>query len=187
MAVLPILEQKNSKIVIKTLLEKEKTIKELNEYFINLEYVNISTATLYRRVKELFLAGLIEKRENGSYSVTEHGKTAYNELYGRKKRSKKIQGDYSPIIGKLSGKESYVLNKLQNQQAYTSSLLRDMSISPNYLVKLLANLTQLQLVKIVEVPGKKPGRPKKVYQLTALGKQVLSEIEELKYKLQWKK
>ena len=131
MAIIPILEQKDSKIIVKTLLEKNLTIKELNESLIKQKNLNISTATLYRRVKELYLAGLLDKLENGSYTVSNNGKVAYNELYTRSTSRSDLHYSLSEIINHLSGKESYILRKIKTKSYYTNSLVNDLTISPN--------------------------------------------------------
>ena len=183
MAISPLLEQKDSKIIVKTLLETRKTVKELNEYFLTTKIIAISTATLYRRVKELYLAGFLEKLEDGSYTVSDIGKTAYNELFSQKYNLDEIQNNISLLVRQINQKESYILKNLQKHPSYTSGLVQDLSISPNDLLQFLENLIRLKLIEVVEKPGKKPGRPKKVYRLTDTGKHILQELEDLRYKL----
>jgi len=184
MAISPVLEKRESRLIVKTLLNASKTMKELNDYFLSNKERHISTATLYRRVKELYLAGFLDKMDDGSYKASNHGRMAYNELFNDKKNSDKLENNSSVLVRKLTGKESYVLQKLQVRPSYTSGLISSISISPNNLLEILENLIQLQLSEVIEKTGQKPGRPKKIYKLTERGKLILQELEELKHKIQ---
>lgn len=186
MAISPLLEQRDSKIIVKTVLNSKKTIKELNEHFMTTNILNISTATLYRRVKELYLAGFLEKLEDGSYTASDYGRTAYNELFNKNEQSSEIQNSISEVVRQLSKKDAYILQKLHKRPTFTSGILKEISISPNDLLKVLDYLLQIGLIEVVEKPRKKPGRPKKVYRLTNTGEHTIQEIEILKQKLQWK-
>ena len=183
MAISPILEQRDSREILKTLLYTKKTVKELNEYFLTKKNLNISTATLYRRVKELYLAGFLEKLDTGSYIASDHGKMAYNELFNSNKQLTKIKENTAEYIRQLTGKESLILEKLRKRQYYTRSMMDEISISPNNLIQILDNLLQLQLIEVIEKPRKKPGRPKKIYRITDRGKLILQQIEEIKRKI----
>lgn len=185
MAVSPLLEQRDSRIIVETLLSASKSIKELNEYLLS-NNVRISTATIYRRIKELYLADFLMKLDDGSYIVSEHGRMAYNELYKQSKQLDESQRSFTQIINQLSGKESYILKKIQHGPSYTSGMVSKIAISPNDLLKIFDKLIQLQLVQVTEKPGKKPGRPKKIYSLTDNGNLILQQIEELKQKIQRK-
>ena len=149
--------------------------------------IKISTATIYRRIKELFLADYLTKLDDGSYIVSEYGRMAYNELYKQSKHLDESQQSLTQIVNLLSGKESYILQKLQYGPSYTSNMVSKIAISPNDLLKVFDKLIQLQLIEVYEKPGKKPGRPKKIYKLSEHGKLILQQIEELKQKLQRKK
>ena len=184
MAISPILEQKDSRLIVKLLLNTNKTVKELNDYFMNQKEIVISTATLYRRVKELFFAGYLDKLDDGSYITSDHGKMTYNELFSRNNQLAKDNNNNSDMVRQLTGKESYVLRRLQIRPAYTSGLIKDITISPNDLLQILDSLIQLQLIEVIEKSGKKPGRPKKIYRLTENGKLILKQIDKLKKKLQ---
>lgn len=186
MAISPILEQEDSRIILENLSASSKTIKELNELLLSTKLIDISTATLYRRIKELYSAGYIEKLAEGSYIISELGRVAYNELYKNKKKLDEKPSLHIDLISQLSSKDSDILRKLQQQSTYTSKLLSRTAISPNDLLKIIDKLIQLHLIDVVEKPGKKPGRPKKIYKLTENGYLILQYIEELKQKLQRK-
>ena len=182
MAVPPLLEQKYSKEIIEILLKKHMTIPELNESN-ETKNLSISTATLYRRMKELTLAGFLEKLEDGTYTVSTFGEKTYNELFSAKNSSNDLQKDISGLLSELSHKQSYVLHKIQQKPAYTSGLLQEISISPNELTEIFKILMHYNLIEIIERPGKKPGRPKKMYQISEKGKLFIQTVEELHLKL----
>lgn len=183
MAISPLLEQEDAKLIVHLLLNSKKTVGEINEHLLKNEKVSISTATLYRRVKELTLAGFIEKLDSGSYTTTELGKKTYNEIFGQITTSNDGLNNLSDLLRQISHKESYILHKINQKPTYTSGLLQEISISPNELVEIFKILTQYNLIEVVEKPGKKPGRPKKMYKISQTGILLIQEIEKLKQKL----
>ena len=161
-------------LFLKSLSEPIPILK-INTYFQSKEAnLKLTSATVYRRVKELQLAGFIEKNKENKVLLTK---------FGRKKLID-IQGE--EILLKRSRRE--ILNVIQEQEGISVQELQQRGFSPTTIKKSYDDLEQLDLIKRYVVHAKslgskKVGRPKKRRQLTKKGLRVLKKQEELEEEL----
>jgi DNA-binding HxlR family transcriptional regulator len=164
MAILPILDRKETKAIMKAIEEKPRTAKELNEIVV-MEKSLCSTSSLYRRLSELMMAAILEKEE--VYRLTEYGKTIVKEM--EKETIPKIEVEIIKAIRVLN-----IPSTVEIQQ--------QMNISPN---KLVLNLKKMEEDGLLDMKKEKKGkgRPSKKYSVTKKGKEKSSDYEELKKKV----
>ena len=146
----------------------------------------VTTATIYRRIKEMELAGLIlrDPPYSKSYSLTLEG---FNIL------EKELISQ--PEFSQLSRSQRILLEEIHSNEGINVVALQDTTyLSPNTVVQGLRELDKLNLIeeaesysKIVENYDKKeineknkPGRPTKRIKLTKKGKKVYEEQKSIK-------
>ena len=164
MAIIPILERKETKAIMEEIRKRPMTAKELNEIVV-IEKSLCSTSSLYRRLSELMMASILEKEE--AYKLTEYGETIVKEL--EKETIQKVEVE--------------IINAIQELNIpSTIEIQHQMNISPNKLVSKLKIMKKEGLLDLkTEKKGK--GRPSKKYKVTKKGKEKSSDYEELKKKV----
>ena len=164
MAIIPILERKETKAIMEAIGKKPRTAKELNEIVV-IEKSLCSTSSLYRRLSELMMASILEKEE--AYKLTEYGKTIIEEM--GKETIQKIEVEIIDAIEELN-----IPSTIEIQQ--------QMNISPN---KLVSNLKKMEEEGLLELKTEKKGkgRPSKKYSVTEKGKEKSSDYEDLEMKV----
>lgn len=170
MAILPILEREDVKTIL-LLIQKENkiTAPELNDKLVQGGKIT-SSSGLYRRLKELLMADILQKVDS-YYSLTNYGTKIFQQFQEHEQ---------------VSFKEREILTKFSQAQS-SSDIQRMMSISPNTLTKNIKNLVKQDLIEQVEEDDKtskrsKPGRKKKKYKLTKKGEKVAEDTKKLKRK-----
>jgi predicted transcriptional regulator len=147
------------------------TIPEINNFF-NSERVKmrLTTATVYRRVKELQLLGMITKDKQNKVFLTAYGHKCLLD----------IQGDEI----KLKSSRRGILNIIQEESVVSIQEIKTHGYSPVTIQRSVQDLEQLELVK--KNTGekssklhKKAGRPKNLIKLTEKGKKYLRKQEKL--------
>jgi DNA-binding PadR family transcriptional regulator len=152
-------------------LNKPMTIPEINQFF-NSEnsMTRLTTATIYRRVKELQLVGMVTKSHSNDVFLTDYGLKCLLEIQGEEIRLKKSRRGILTIIQE---KKTISIREIQNY-----------GYSPVTIQQSVHDLEQLDLVEnaLKEkaiVKQKKVGRPKKTFQLTRKGIKYLKTKEKL--------
>ncbi len=139
-------------------------IAEINSHFQNKQVEVKTTATIYRRVKELQLAGIIKRDSDNKISLSDYGKKNLIEFQKQELRLKKSRRD---ILQNIPANESISRSQLQTQ-----------GFSPVTIQKSVEELEKLDLVeKVVNKPDK-VGRPIKQFRLTKKGMKVLKKHSE---------
>ncbi|MHA1978010.1 MAG: winged helix-turn-helix transcriptional regulator [Candidatus Hodarchaeales archaeon] len=161
-------------LYLKTLNEPVPT-SEINTHFQSEESnLRVTSATLYRRVKELQLAGFIEKNKSKEVMLTKFGREKLIDIQKKEIRLKRSRRN--------------ILNTIQEQEGISVLELQQSGYSPSTIKQSIDDLEQLDLIKqYVEkarnISSKKAGRPKKRHQLTKKGLKVLKKQEELEEEL----
>ena len=150
---------------------KAVTITEMSSYFQSQKGTKtLTTATLYRRVKELQLAGFITKNKAKKLVLTEFGEEKISDIQREEIRLKRSRRD--------------ILNVIQEEHSISVQDIQSRGFSPVTIQQSVEELKNLALVEqdLENKPlinKKKVGRPKKLYKLTKKGKQTLKKQEEL--------
>jgi len=147
------------------------TIPEINQYF-NSEgsKTRLTTATVYRRVKELQLVGFISKNRENKVFLTEFGQKSLLDI-----QREEIQ---------LKRSRRGILNIIQREITISMSEIQNHGYSPVTIQRSVQDLEHLELVeknlkeKSTQLQ-KKAGRPKKLIKLTKKGKNYLKIKEKL--------
>ena len=168
-----VLAAKGSVEVLSYLRLKKKAIKipTINHYFNSEQSkTRLTTATIYRRVKELELLGMLTKNNEGEVSITEYGKKCLLEIQGEEIRLKKSRRD--------------ILNVIQAEEEINVQKIQDYGYSPVTIQRSVQDLEELDLVEKNRNEGskrkqKKVGRPKKLIKLTEKGKKYIEKQEKL--------
>ncbi|MHA1946142.1 MAG: hypothetical protein ACXAC6_18255 [Candidatus Hodarchaeales archaeon] len=158
-------------------VNKPTTIPEINRFF-NSESskAHLTTATVYRRVKELQLVGIISKNQSNKVILTDYGFKCLLDIQGEKLKLKKSRRG--------------ILNIIQQKKNVSVQEIQNHGYSPVTIQRSVQDLEQLDLVEknLKEktiAKQKKAGRPKKMFKLTKKGKEYLKtkeKLEEDKYK-----
>jgi DNA-binding MarR family transcriptional regulator len=147
------------------------SIPEINQYF-NSEKLKtrLTTATVYRRVKELQLVGFISKSRDSKVFLTDYGQKCLLDIQGEEIQLKKSRRG--------------ILNIIQREITISMSEIQNHGYSPVTIQRSVQDLEHLELVekdlkeKSIH-PQKKAGRPKKLIKLTKKGKNYLKIKEKL--------
>jgi DNA-binding HxlR family transcriptional regulator len=151
------------------------TITEMSSHFQSQKGTRtLTTATLYRRVKELQLAGFITKNKAKQIVLTEFGEEKISDIQREEIRLKRSRRD--------------ILNVIQKAHSISVQDMQNSGFSP---VTIQQSVEELKNLALVEqdfenkpvLKRKKVGRPKKLYRLTKKGKQILKKQEELEKEL----
>jgi Mn-dependent DtxR family transcriptional regulator len=154
-------------------------ILEINSYFqSNRSKLRLTSATVYRRVKELQLAGFIEKNRTNKVILTKYGKEKLSDIKGKEMRLKRSRRE--------------ILNVIQKEEGISVMELQQRGFSPTTIKQSIDDLKQLDLIKhysgkAMSLRSKKVGRPKKRHQLTTKGLKALKKQEELEEELKKEK
>ncbi|MFX0085903.1 MAG: winged helix-turn-helix transcriptional regulator [Candidatus Hodarchaeota archaeon] len=144
----------------------------------------LTTATVYRRLKELELVGLIlrDPPDSKIYIISEQG----NEILTQHLQQQ-------PEITQMRRSHRQILREIEQQEGINVVQLQSTGLSPTTINKRIQDLTDLGLVKqyrkrdlMVEKESKskkapvlKPGRPKIRHRLTKKGKKIAEEQKEI--------
>lgn len=146
-------------------------IPDINQFF-NTESSNsrLTTATIYRRVKELQLVGIISKNQLNKVILTEYGFKCLLDIQGEEIKLKKSR--------------RRILSIIQREKSISVQEIQNYGYSPVTIQRSVQDLEQLDLVEknLKEkaiVKQKKAGRPKKMFKLTKKGKKYLKTKEKL--------
>ncbi|MCH8907003.1 MAG: hypothetical protein IH840_07930 [Candidatus Heimdallarchaeota archaeon] len=172
MAILPILDKPEAKLILKELIYKSRSTKKLNEIIVN-DMRKCSTATLYRRLKELHIANVVYL-VNGKYSLTELGEELIFEIQSQEQLLEKTK---LGLGHKQKGYLSSIGSKPYTQQEYQRTFQK----SPTEISDQFKHLLKLGLIEI-QLPKnskKKRGRPTKRFKLTQAGKEVLTNLSKV--------
>ncbi|MFX0049887.1 MAG: hypothetical protein ACFFAJ_15650 [Candidatus Hodarchaeota archaeon] len=166
-------------------LEKNprQKISEIHNYLLTLpndDESKLTTATLYRRIKELEVAGFIvrDPPDSKTFILSSKAKTILEERERLRPVLTQLKRPYRALLHQLKQKEA-----LNVQQLYKKSQL-----SPNTTIQGLDELQDLGLVEQVyihsptsekEVRSKKVGRPAKIHRMTEKGKKVYKTLRKL--------
>ncbi|PWI48319.1 hypothetical protein CEE45_07645 [Candidatus Heimdallarchaeota archaeon B3_Heim] len=151
------------------------SILEINTFFQSEgSQLKLTSATIYRRVKELQLAGFIEKNKANKVFLTKYGKEKLKDIQGKEIRLKRSRRK--------------ILNVIQEQEGISVYELQQRGFSPTTVKQSIEDLEDLNLIKqyieeALQILPKKAGRPKKRHQLTKKGLKVLKKQEELEEEL----
>lgn len=188
MDLLQLIGKREVQKILSELKEKRLTAADLNDLIVIRDNM-CSTSSLYRRLTELSLTGIINKLDQ-HYSLTDDGKTIMQEF------NKKFDLQLDPKL-------RAILIQFLNSKQSVSDLLKKMKISPNeltrslhylhdkkYLVSELKHHTNLIEEKL-DKDGRRSkrrfsssrGRPRRVYKLTKKGKKSLDDLEEFEESL----
>ncbi len=154
---------------------KPVTIAEMNTFFQSRKTGKaLTTATLYRRIKELHLAGFITKNKAKQILLTDFGKEKIADIQGREIRLKRSRRD--------------ILNVIQEEPSISVQGIQQRGFSPVTIKQSVEDLKELALVKEdlekkTKDTKKRVGRPKKSYKLTKKGVKALKKQEELEKEL----
>jgi DNA-binding HxlR family transcriptional regulator len=166
-------------------LEKNpgKKIGEINNYLLNLpndDESKLTTATLYRRIKELEVAGFIVRNPPGSKTFILSSKA--NAILEERERLR-------PVLMQIKRPYRALLHQLQQKKTLNvQQLYKESQLSPNTAIQGLEELQGLGLVEQVrdhtppsekEVKAKKVGRPAKLHRMTKKGKKVYNSLRKL--------
>ncbi len=155
-------------------LDEPIPILKINTHFQSMSRLNFTSATIYRRVKELQLAGFIEKNDANKVLLTEFGKKKLADIQGKEFRLKRSRRE--------------ILNVIQEQEGISVTELQQRGFSPTTIKRSIDDLEDLKLIKqyvdeAKSFSSKKVGRPKKRHQLTKKGMKILKKQEELEEEL----
>jgi DNA-binding HxlR family transcriptional regulator len=151
-------------------VDEPVSIPEINAYFQSQRSgANLTTATLYRRIKELELAGFLTKDESNRVSLSILGKEKLPDL----------AEDYY-----LKRSQRAILIIIQEEEGISVKGLTKYGFSPNTIQKAIEILQSKNLIiqyldKPVFKPHLKPGRPQKLHKLTKKGLDFLKRQKEL--------
>lgn len=175
-------------IEILELLENtpQKNSSEINSILTTEK--GFTTATIYRRLRELEVAGFIIRDPPGSksLSLSSKAKSILEDRIRRQPVLLELKRTYRSLLYQFQKKESLNVQELQEQS----------NLSPNTVVQGLQDLQDLGLIEQVktstilsekvEEPKKMkkrlksgPGRPAKFHRLTKKGKEVYKEQKKL--------
>ncbi len=161
MAILPIMERKEVKVIMSELDNKPLTAFDLNNIIV-LQRNICSTSTLYRRLTELVIASILDKTDK-VYSITKYGRRIYSEFQ-----------EYH-----ISIRERDILIKFSREKSF-NEILNNTSISPNKLQFIINRLLDEKLIRETStISSNKPGRPKKRYTMTEKGKVISENTKKL--------
>ena len=175
----------NGTIEILIYLSKLNTpikIPELNKDLM-IQKKKLTTATIYRRVKELELIGFIEKDRFKGIQITKKGLEALSSTSKRGRASQEF---------KLKRSRREILSTIEQHKGISVTELQQQGFSPNTVQQSIKELEQIDLVMTEQVPSgnvipskkkEKAGRPKKKLKLTKKAKEYLTKQEELEEKL----
>ena len=150
-------------------------ILEINKFFQSKgNKFRLTSATVYRRVKELQLTGFIEKNKANKVSLSKFGREKLSDIQRKEIRLKRSRRE--------------ILNVIQEQEGISGMELQQRGFSPTTIKRSIDDLEELDLIKqyieeAKNISFKKVGRPKKRHQLTKKGKKVIKKQEELEEEL----
>ncbi len=171
MAILPVFDRIETKEIIKMLMHNPQTAADLNKTLV-IERSICSTSTLYRRLNELQIAGIIEK-DGKLFRLTKYGEKLFSE--------------YTRQPTRLTAKELRILKKLRRPVSFVE-LYKELNISPNKLQEILQELEEENLIKRnKETESSGAGRPKILYSSTKEGERVRKKGKDLERKAKHKR
>ncbi|MFX0210009.1 MAG: hypothetical protein ACFFDT_28775 [Candidatus Hodarchaeota archaeon] len=166
-------------------LEKNpgQKINEIHSYLLTLQNDNeskLTIATLYRRIKELEVAGFIVRDPPGSKTFILSSKAT--SILEERERLR-------PVLTQLKRPYRALLHQLEKKEVLNvQQLYRESQLSPNTAIQGLEELQDLGLVEQIsihsstsekEVRSKKVGRPAKMHRMTEKGKRVYKTLRKL--------
>lgn len=172
MAAIPLLTKKEAQWILK-MLAKGHTQSQAMHDKIALEKRLCSTATFFRRLKELQYAGYVRQRSKGHYELTTAGAAAAEQV--------RAPGSWT----KLRVTQVRILTQLREEEYTRGDLRRSLSMSPNTLVRDMRELTKQGLIEetgsLNASPDEKKskGRPAKKWALSNSGIECTEQAEEL--------
>ncbi|MHA2502433.1 MAG: hypothetical protein ACXAE3_06180 [Candidatus Kariarchaeaceae archaeon] len=172
MAILPILDKPEAKLILKQLSQGAHTTSELNEIIVN-QRRECSTATLYRRLKELHIANVISL-EDGKYTLAELGESLLEVIA---KQERVLSQEHRSIGHKQKNYLRSIASKPYSHREYQQTFRK----SPTEISDQFKQLSEMGLIEKVDEDKdrKKRGRPKKKYKLTKIGKEVLDNLTKV--------
>ena len=171
MAVIDIFRQKEIQAILNLLKEGEKTGAELNDRIVTIAALNISTATFYRRLKELIMANVI-KKVGKVYRLTAFGIKLYEEFL--------TTAIHQEII---SPKEQVILRQVKLHDSISKKeILSEMIGSNSDLLQKIHELEEAGYIQPIKSKKKRKsrGRPSPTYRLTKKGRKTIEEVDKLK-------
>lgn len=157
-------------------------IPVLNEDLLN-QKKKLTTATIYRRVKELELIGFIEKDRFNGIKITEKGLEALSSTSNRGRANQEF---------KLKRSRREILSTIDQHRGISVTELQQQGFSPNTVQQSIKELEKIDLVMTEQVASssifssmkkEKAGRPKKKLKITKKAKEYLTKQEELEKNL----
>jgi DeoR/GlpR family transcriptional regulator of sugar metabolism len=164
----------------------QKSSTEINSFLTVKK--GFTTATIYRRIKELEVAGFIIRESPGAktFILSSKAKSILEERIRRRPVLLELKRTYRSLLHQLKEKEGINVQQLREETQF----------SPNTVVQGLQELQSLGLIEQVkdsaihsekaEKPKKQikksklgPGRPAKFHRLTKKGKEVYKEQKKL--------
>lgn len=167
----------------------KKKSNEINKAFTERENPSLTTATIYRRLKELELAGFIKRDPPSSkfFFLTQEGEDVL---------TKHVQKQ--PEIVQMKRSHRALLHEIEQQEGINVVQLQTTGLSPTTINKGIQDLAGMGLVeqyssknvfKEKEQPSKKAalfklkrGRPKIRHKLTKKGKKISEEQKQIEEK-----
>jgi DNA-binding PadR family transcriptional regulator len=176
-------------ITILEFIKENSPIKgsEINEALTKKGDKSLTTATVYRRLKELELVGLIlrDPPDSKNYIISEQGIEILTQHVQQQ-----------PEIAQMRRSHRQLLREIEQQEGINVVQLQSTGLSPTTINKGIQDLTDLGLVeqyrsrdimaekefKSKKAPVYKPGRPKIRHKLTKKGKKIAEEQKEIEEK-----
>jgi len=157
--------------ILKFINDQKNPIKitKINSYFQKRQVEVKTTATIYRRVKELHLAGILMRDSENRIYLTDFGKKNLAEIKKQEIRLKKSR--------------RAILQKIPTRKSISRSELQTKGFSPVTIQKSMVELQNLDLVEQVVKKPEKVGRPEKQFKLTKKGLRILRKHSELEEKI----
>ncbi len=173
-------------ITILEFIKENSPVKSsrINEALTMKGDLSLTTATVYRRLKELELVGLIQRDppDSKKYILSEQGIDILTHHLHQQ-----------PEIAQMRRFHRQLLREIEQQEGINVVQLQSTGLSPTTISKGIQDLTELGLVKqyrkrdlIVEkevkskgIPVFKPGRPKIRHKLTKKGRKIAEEQKEI--------
>ena len=166
---LDLLASKGTKEILQYIREKSKppSSTQINKHFTKGgTIISLTTATIYRRLKELELAGLIIRQPPGSktFILTQQA----NDILDRYPEMTHLRKPHREVLQQIK----------QYKDANVVELQEKALLSPTTINVGLQKLSELGLIEQIKIDPKKPikslkrGRPKKRHRLTKKGEEV---------------
>jgi DNA-binding MarR family transcriptional regulator len=189
---LDLLASKGTKEILEYIRDNpEKSSVEINDYFTKEKFsISLTTATIYRRLKELELAGFIIRHppESKFFILTQQAQEIFNQQILKHPEITELKRSHRALLREIKQREGVNVVELQKQARLSPTTI-------NVGIQKLSNLGLIEqinskkpkIIKPEHKVGKKytsmrPGRPKKRHRLTKKGEKVYIEQKRLEKK-----